>query len=77
MLNSKYISIVSNLPLASETIIKLVKCNCTKSSRRTGKRISKKTRLYYRTFFAFSLNIVCKNQDNNDNRIVDTNHVED
>ena len=76
MPNSTYISIISNLSLESETIIKLVKCNCTKSNRRTGKCICKKAKLDCRTFFAFSLNVVCKNQDNNDKRIVDTNHVE-
>ena len=51
----------------------------TRSDRRTGKCISKKAKLYCTTFFAFSLDndVICKNQDINDKRIVDISHVED
>ena len=68
-----------NLPLATETIMKLVKCNCTKSNRRTGQCISKKAKLYCTTFFAFLLDndVVCKNQDISDKHIVDTSQVDD
>ena len=64
---------------SKQDIMKLVKCNCTKSNRRTGKCICKKAKLYYTTFFAFLLDndVVCKNQDINDKRIVDISHVED
>ena len=66
--NRIYISIMSNLPIAPETIMKLVKCNCIKSNRRTGKCIWKKAKLYYTTLFAFFLDndVVCENQDIND-----------
>ena len=36
-----------------QDIMKLVKCNCTKSNRRTGKSIWKKAKLYCTTFFGF------------------------
>ena len=77
--NRKYISIMSNLPLAPGIIMKIVKRNCAKSNRRTGKCICKKAKLYYTTFFAFFLDnyIFCKNQDINGKRIVGTSHVED
>ena len=55
-----------------QDIMKPVKCKSTKSKRRTGKFISKKAKLYCTTFFAFLVdNVVCKNQDINDKRIVD------
>ena len=62
-----------------QDIMKLVKCNCTKLNRRTRKCICKKAKLYCTTFFAFSLDndIVCKNQDINEKRIMDISHVED
>ena len=62
-----------------QDIMKLVKCNCTKSNRRTGKCICKKAKLYCTTFFAFSLvnDVVWTNQDINDKGIVDMGHVED
>ena len=77
--NRTYISITSNLPLAPETIMKLVKCNCTKSNMRTGKCLCKKAKLYFTTFFAFSLDndVAPENQDINDKHIVDTSYVGD
>ena len=76
--NRTYISVMSNLSLGPETIMKLFKCNCTKSNRKRGKYICKKAKLYYTTFFAFFLDndVVCENQDINEERIVDTSHVE-
>ena len=73
-LQTTYISVMSNLPLAPDTVMKLIKCNCKKSNWRTRKCICKKAKLYYTTFFTFFLDndVVCENQDINDKRIVDT-----
>ena len=53
--NRTYILIITDVPIAPDTIVNLVKCNCTKSSWRLGQCICKKAKLYYTTLFACSL----------------------
>ena len=49
--NRTYIPVITDVPLAPDTIMNLVKCNCTKSSWRLGQCICKKTKLYYTALF--------------------------
>lgn len=66
-----------NLPPVPDAIMKIVKCNCTKSNRRTGKCIYKKAKLYCTNLCTCSLDnhIVCEIEEINDKRIVNTSHV--
>ena len=70
---------MTSLPPAPDTIMSLVKFNCTKSNPRIGKCICKKAKLYCPTLFACSLDndVVYENQEIGDKRIMDTSDVDD
>ena len=77
--NRTCIPIITDVPLAPDTIMNLVKCNCTKSSWRLGQCIFKKAKLYYTTLFVCSLDndVVCENQEIDFKYIVDTSDAKD